>query len=193
MAETSDGVVIVGLEKTIKALKEYDKGALRRFNAIINEQLGEIERDSRRVIDFVGNSSGTSAPMRGWVTTYGPVRPTTSTRGGAGWPAWVPGSIKQGIRKSRVQGKVRPDYTTSAGAVINKSPAGVIFEVAGRRSSGRGVRGQQFIRNLRQWGRASRLVWRIVDRDRQKVVDAVVKAQREANQMLQKRLDQAGR
>jgi hypothetical protein len=105
----------------------------------------------------------------------------------------VPGSIKQGIRKSRVQGKVRPDYTTSAGAVINKSPAGVIFEVAGRRSRGKGIRGQQFVRNLQQWGRASRLVWRIVDRDRDKVVQAVVKAQREANEMLQKRLDQAGR
>lgn len=193
MAETSDGVVIEGLDKTIKALRDYDKGALRRFNKVINDSLAEVERDARRIIDFVGNSSGTSAPMRGWVTTYGPVRPTTSTRGGAGWPAWVPGSIKQGIRKSRVQGKVRPDYTTSAGAVINKSPAGVIFEVAGRRSRGKGVRGQQFVRNLQQWGRASRLVWRIVDRDRDKVVQAVVKAQREANEMLQKRLDQAGR
>lgn len=191
MAETSDGVVIVGLEKTIKALKDYDKGALRRFNKVINNQLAEVERDSRRIIDFVGNDVS-SAPMRGWVTTYGPVRPKTTTRGGAGFPPWVPGNIKAGIRKSRAQGRIRPDYTTSAGAVINKSPAGVIFEVAGRRSSGKGIRGQQFVRNLRQWGRASRLVWRIVDRDRQKVVDAVVKAQREANEMLQKRLDQAG-
>lgn len=191
MAETSDGVVIVGLEKTIKALKEYDKGALRRFNKVINDQLKQVETDARRIIDFVGNDVS-SAPMRGWVTTYGPVRPKTTTRGGAGFPPWVPGNIKAGIRKSRAQGRVRPDYTTSAGAVINKSPAGVIFEVAGRRSKGKGIRGQQFVRNLQNWGRASRLVWRIVDRDRQKVVDAVVKAQREANEMLQKRLDQAG-
>lgn len=192
MLESSDGVVIDGLEKTLKALKDFDKTALRRFNKVINDELANAERDARRIIDFVGNDVS-SAPMRGWVTTYGPVRPKTTTRGGAGFPPWVPGNIKQGIRKSRSQGRVRADYTTSAGALINKSPAGAIFEVAGRSSSGRGPRGQSFIRQLQKWGRASRLVWRVVDRDRDKIVQAVRKAQQEANALLQKRLDNAGR
>lgn len=192
MAESSDGVVIVGLEKTIKALREYDKTALRRFNKVINDELASAERDARRIIDFVGNDVS-NAPMRGWVTTYGPVRPKTTTRGGAGFPPWVPGNIKQGIQKSRAQGRVRSDYTTSAGALVNKSPAGAIFEVAGRRSRGNGPRGQSFIRQLQRWGKASRLVWRVVDRDRDKIVQAVRKAQEEANRLLQSRLDQAGR
>ena len=192
MAETSDGVVIVGLDKTLAALKAFDKDALKRFNKVINDELRTAERDARQIVNFVGNDVS-SAPMKGWVTSYGPVKPKTTTRGGAGWPPWVPGTVKEGIRKTRSQGRVRGDYTTSAGSLINKSPAGVIFEVAGRRSSGNGRRGQAFIRQLQKWGKASRLVWRVVDRDRDKIVNAVRKAQEQANQILQKRLDQAGR
>ena len=192
MAETSDGVVIVGLDKTLAALKAFDKDALKRFNKVINDELKNAERDARQIVNFVGNDVS-AAPMKGWVTSYGPVKPKTTTRGGAGWPAWVPGTVKEGIRKTRAQGRIRSDYTTSAGALINKSPAGVIFEVAGRSSRGNGPRGQAFVRQLQRWGKASRLVWRVVDRDRDKIVNAVRKAQEQANQILQRRLDQAGR
>jgi hypothetical protein len=188
----NDGVVIEGLDKTIKALREYDKTALRRFNKVINDELAKAERDARQIVNFIGNDVS-SAPMRGWVTTFGPVRPKTTTRGGAGFPPWVPGNVKQGIQKSRAEGRVRKDYTTSAGALLNKSPAGAIFEVAGRRSRGNGPRGQSFIRQLEKWGKASRLVWRVVDRDRDKIVQAVRKAQEDANALLQKRLNDAGR
>jgi hypothetical protein len=193
MAEKAEVVIIYGLDKTIKALREYDKTALKRFNKVINDNLSKAERDARRIVDFVGNETGTPAPMRGWVTSYGPSKPTTTTRGGSGWPPWVPADIKKGIQKSRAQGRVRADFTTSAGALVNKSAAGAIFEVAGRKSSGKGRRGQQFIRNLQKWGKASRLVWRIVDRDRDKIVEDVIKAQREANEILQKRFNEAGR
>jgi hypothetical protein len=108
------------------------------------------------------------------------------SRGGKGWPGFDKTVIKQGIKKSRVQGKVRSDYTTSAGALINKSAAGVIFEIAGRKSS----KGS-FIARLNWFGKASRLVWKIVDRDRKKIEDAVVKALEEAKQELQKNLNQA--
>lgn len=191
MAQSSDGVVIVGLEKTIEALKKFDKDALKRFNKVINTELIQAERDARQIVNFVGNDVS-AAPMRGWVMTYGPTRPKTTSRGGAGFPPWVPANVKSGIQKSRAQGRVRKDYTTSAGALVNKSPAGAIFEVAGRRSRGNGRRGQSFIRQLERWGKGSRLVWRIVDRDRDKIVQAVRKAQEEANAYLQKRLDQAG-
>lgn len=192
MATDKDGIVIVGLEKTIKALKEYDKTALKRFNKVINDNLTRSQRDAQRIVDFIGNSYS-ATPMRGWTATYGPSKPSTTTRGGAGWPAWVPANVKKGIQKSRAQGRVRADYTTSAGALINKSAAGSIFEVAGRKKSGKGKRGQQFVRNLEKWGKASRLVWRIVDRDRDQIIADVVKAQREANEMLQKRFNVAGR
>jgi hypothetical protein len=192
LAKTNDGIVIVGLDKTIKALKEYDKSALKRFNKVINDELSGAERDARRIVDFVGNEVS-SAPMRGWVTSFGPTKPQTTTRGGAGWPPWVPGVVKQGIQKSKAQGRVRKDYTTSAGSLVNKSPAGAIFEVAGRRSSGKGRRGQVFISNLNKWGRASRLVWRVVDRDRDKIIQKVRRAQEEANSILQKNFNQAGR
>jgi hypothetical protein len=192
MAEKAEIVVVTGLEQTIKALRQWDKTALRRFNKVINDNLSKAESDARRIIDFVGNSYS-ATPMRGWKATYGPSKPSTTTRGQAGWPAWVPANIKKGIQKSRAQGRVRADYTTSAGSLVNKSAAGAIFEVAGRESSGKGKRGQQFVRNLKQWGNASRLIWRIVDRDRDRIVEDVIKAQRQANELLQKRFNEAGR
>jgi len=192
MAEKAEVVVVTGLEQTIKALRQWDKTALRRFNKVINDNLSKAEGDARRIIDFVGNRYS-ATPMRGWKATYGPSKPSTTTRGGAGWPPWVPANIKKGIKKSRAQGRVRADYTTSAGSLVNKSAAGAIFEVAGRESSGKGKRGQQFVRNLEQWGKASRLIWRIVDRDRDRIVEDVIKAQRQANELLQKRFNEAGR
>jgi hypothetical protein len=36
-------------------------------------------------------------------------------------------------------------------------------------------------------------VWRVVDRDRDKIIQKVRQAQEEANQLLQKRLNQSGR
>jgi hypothetical protein len=56
------------------------------------------------------------------------------TRGGAGWPAWDQSIIKAGISSTKAEGKVRRDYTTSAGALINRSAAGVIYELAGRKN-----------------------------------------------------------
>lgn len=183
-------IVLTGIKETLDALKEFDKSAVRKFNKVINSELSKAELDARNIVTGISNGR-TNTPMSGW-RTYDAANPRRSTRGGAGWPAWNTSVVVGGIRKSKAQGKVRGDYTTSAGALINKSAAGAIFEVAGRKSGGSSARtsGAQFMRTLSaRFKPASRLVWRVVDKDRAKIENNVKRALDEAKSELQKHLN----
>ena len=175
-------IVLVGLKETLDALKDFDKDAVRRFNKVINDELSGAERDARNLISE-------EPPMSGWRKSDAA---RGRTRGGAGWPGWNAGEIKSKITKTKVQGKVRGDYTTSAGSLPNKSAAGSIFEVAGRKTKATAERtsSAQFLRNLgNRFGKASRVVWRVVDKDRAKIEANVSKALDEAKAELQKHLN----
>ena len=183
-------IVLTGIKETVDALKEFDKSAVRKFNKVINTELANAERDAHGIVRGIGNSQ-TDTPMSGW-RSYDAANPQRSSRGGAGWPAWNTGTVIAGIRKTKAQGKVRRDYTTSAGALVNKSAAGAIFEIAGRKSGGSSGRsqGQQFMRTLSaRFKPASRLIWRVVDKDRAKIEANVKKALDEAKAELQKHLN----
>jgi len=177
-------IVLTGIKETNDALKQFDKAAARKFNKVINDELSRAERSADNlVIQFTNPAYGT--PMRGWRKT-----PATNprTRGGAGWPAWDVSTIQAGITKSRSQGKVRGDYTTSAGALVNKSAAGAIFEVAGRTPGS--ARKNQFIRYLsNSFGKASRLIWAVVDKDKEAIQKRVAAALDEAKKTLQTNLN----
>jgi hypothetical protein len=87
------------------------------------------------------------------------------------------------------EGKVSRNYTTSAGALVNKSAAGAIMEVAGRRSGGNGT-GVGFIQNLTDdINRPSRLIWTAVDRKRIQIQAKVVLALDDAKRQLQQHLN----
>ena len=183
-------IVLTGIKETVDALKEFDKSAVRKFNKVINTELANAERDAHGIVRGIGNSQ-TDTPMSGW-RSYDAANPQRSSRGGAGWPAWNTGTVIAGIRKTKAQGKVRRDYTTSAGALVNKSAAGAIFEIAGRKSGGSSGRsqGQQFMRTLSaRFKPASRLIWRVVDKDRAKIEANVKQALDEAKAELQKHLN----
>jgi len=183
-------VVLTGIKETLDALKQFDKSAVRNFNKVINTELANAERDAHGIVRGIGNGK-TDTPMSGW-RTYDAANPQRSSRGGAGWPAWNTGTVIAGIRKTKAQGKVRRDYTTSAGALVNKSAAGAIFEIAGRKSGGSSGRSQgaQFMRTLSaRFKPASRLIWRVVDKDRAKIEANVKKALDEAKAELQRHLN----
>jgi len=180
-----DVIVLTGIKETLDALKEFDKDAVKRFNKVINTELAGAQRDAKNLISE-------NPPMSGWRKTD-PIK--GKTRGGAGWPGWNAGEIKSKITKTKAQGKVRKDYTTSAGALLNKSAAGAIFEVAGRKASGTKRMfatdsGGQFLRTLgNRFGKASRVVWRVVDKDRVKIQANVNRALEEAKAQLQRELN----
>jgi hypothetical protein len=168
-------VVISGIKETIESLKKFDKDAARRLNKVINDELALAEGAARAKIKD-------EPPMSGWRTV-----PAAKgrVRGGQGWPAWEPTAIRQGIKKTRVEGKVRSDYTTSAGALVQKTAAGAIWEVAGRRSDGSGT-GRNMIGVLNQrFKGASRGIWAVVDKDADKIRTNVRKAMDDAKKLLQ--------
>ena len=189
MAE-KEVIVLTGLKETIDALKEFDKDAVKRFNKVINSELSSAETSARSIVAGINNSQGTGTPMSGWRLSN-PTRPS-STRGGAGWVGWKPAEVAAGIVKSKAQGRVSGNYTTSAGKLINKSAAGAIFEVAGRNTKATAARtsSAQFLRTLgNRFGRASRLIWSVVDKDGERIQRNVAKALDDAKQDLQRALN----
>lgn len=175
-------IVLTGIKETNDALKQFDKAAARKFNKVINDELNRAEQKADNlVVQFTNPVYGT--PMRGWRKTPA-MRPRS--RGGAGWPAWNVNEIQAGIKKSRVEGKVRRDLTTSAGALVNKSAAGAIFEVAGRNAN---ASRNQFVRYLsNSFGKASRLIWAVVDKDKEAIQRRVAAALEDAKKILQNNL-----
>jgi hypothetical protein len=172
---SDNAIVLIGVNETLKALKDFDKDAVKEFNKVINSELRNAKKDA---LGFVKSNP----PLSGWNTQ--PAR-NPRTRGGAGWPAWDQSVIKAGITTTKAQGKVRKDYTTNAGALKNRSAAGVIYELAGRRN-----RTGNFISNLeRKEGNASRIVWKAVDKNKDRILRNVNSAFEVVKGKLQKNLN----
>jgi len=173
---SKDAIVLTGLKETLKALGDFDKDAVKEFTKVINKELSSVKKEAQGFVE-------STPPLSGWATQ--PARNPRS-RGGVGWPAWDQSAIKQGISTSKSEGKVRKDYTTSAGAIKNKSAPGVIYELAGRKTRGNGT----FIKNLEgQVGNASRLIWKAVDKNKTKIEQNIYDALEKAKATLQKNLD----
>jgi uncharacterized protein YfaP (DUF2135 family) len=173
---SQNAIVLTGLKETLKALGDFDKDAVKAFSKVINKELSSVKKEAQGYVEA-------KPPLSGWATQ--PAR-NPRTRNGAGWPAWDQSIIKSGISTSKAEGKVRKDYTTSAGAIKNKSAQGVIYELAGRRTRGNGT----FIKNLEgNVGDASRLIWKAVDKSRDKVEKNISDALDQAKRTLQQNLD----
>ena len=189
------GVIVTGVAETIAGLKEFDKKALSKFRKVINTELRQAENDSKQIA-VEASVHGGGAPMSGWKTT--PAKNPRRRKGNKddkGFPAWNVSEVVEGIKSSKAKGKVRGDYTTSAGALLNESPAGAIFEMAGRKAGKSsltedGGSGEQFKRTLsNRYQKAGRMIWRIVDRDKPKIEKNFVKALEEAKADLQRALE----
>ena len=168
-------IVLIGVKETVKALEQFDKDAVKAFNKLVNSELNVAKKDAQGFVK-------SEPPLSGWNTQ--PAR-NPRTRGGAGWPAWDQSIIKSGISVTKAERKVRSDYTTNAGALKNRSAAGVIYELAGRTNK----RGN-FIKNLEgKVGNASRLVWKSVDKNRPRIEKNVAEAFNEVKAKLQRNLN----
>ena len=175
---SKDAIVLTGLKETLKALEQFDKGAVKEFNKVINSELRKAKQDAQ---GFVSSTP----PLSGWNTQ--PARNPRS-RGGAGWPQWDQSIIKAGISTSKAERKVSKDYTTSAGALKNISAQGAIYELAGRKNKSAGK--NKFISNLeKQDGDASRLIWKSVDKNKDRIIKNVFDALEKAKATLKQNLN----
>jgi hypothetical protein len=176
---SKDAIVLTGVKETLKALGDFDKQAVKEFNKVINSELRSAKNEAQGLVK-------SEPPLSGWNTQ--PAR-NPRTRGGAGWPQWDQSIIRAGITSSRAEGKVNKSkgYTTSAGSLKNRSAAGVIYELSGRTNRGRSA---TFIKNLEgSVGNASRLIWKAVDNNKNRIEKNVAKALEDAKSKLQKNLN----
>lgn len=172
---SKDVIVLTGIKETLKALEDFDKDAVKAFNKLVNSELGNAKKDAQGFVK-------SEPPLSGWNTQ--PARNPRS-RNGAGWPAWDQSVIKAGISVTRAERKVRRDYTTNAGALKNRSAAGVIYELAGREN-----KEGRFIKNLEgKVGNASRLIWQAVDKNRPRIEKNVAAALDNLKSILQRNLE----
>lgn len=187
-----DIVVLIGLRETIADLKKFDKSAVNKFTKVINTELRGMKKEA---IDIAVQASThgeyQNAPLSNWQTTRrqgaqqkGQKRP---------FPIWEAGEVISNIGVSKAQGKVRKNYTTSAGALINGSAAGRIFELAGagKRNRNPSASSTAFKRNLtNRFGQTGRLVFRVLDKNGERVQKKVYDALEVAKADLQKALQQ---
>lgn len=194
----NETIVITGLKETLAGLKQFDVDAVKKFNKVINAELRQGKRDAQQLIIEAVSRTDTGAPLSHWKTTDRKEGPKTQAQAKKIkdnkirlFPTWNTAEAVAGIVASKAEGKVRGDYTTSAGALINKSRHGAIFEIAGRKpGAGKNASGTAFKNKLNEfYGEASRVVWRIVDRDGSKIQATFMKALEEAKETLQKNLE----
>lgn len=186
---SEEAVVLVGVKETLQALKNFDKSAVRKFNKVVNTELTRSLNEAKALVPDL-------PPMSGW-SMKPVINPRKKTRGGAGWPEWNGPAARAGITKSRAEQKVRKDYTTNAGAIYTKSAAGMIFDGAGYSNKAKkstvndgAGSGNQFKRTLSsRFGKASRVGWKIVFKNKAHTEAVVAKALDEAKAELQKALN----
>ena len=186
---SEEAVVLVGVKETLQALKNFDKSAVRKFNKVVNTELTRSLNEAKALVPDL-------KPMSGW-SNKPVLNPRASTRGGAGWPEWSGSAVRAGLSKSRAEGKARSDYTTSMGAIYTKSAAGKIFDGAGYSNKTRkhttndsAGSGNQFKRTLSaRFGKASRVGWKVVFKNKAQSMAEVQKALDEAKAELQKHLN----
>lgn len=171
-------ITLTGVKETLRDLEQFDKDAVKAFNKLVNSELNVAKKDAQGFVK-------SEPPLSGWNTQ--PAR-RPRTRGGAGWPQWDQSIISAGISVTKAERKVRKDYTTNAGALKNRSAAGVIYELSGRSNKTSGK--NSFISNLEgKVGNASRLIWQSVDKNRPRIERKVSEALDDLKAKLQKNLN----
>jgi hypothetical protein len=185
-------VILTGMKETIAGLKEFDKKNLAKFKKIINDELRQAKLSAQQlVVEASTHGDLQNAPLSNWKSKPPIIGPQPRGKKRE-FPSWDPGTVIQGISTSKAEGKVSANYTTSAGALINKSAAGYIFELAGRstRKVSNDPRSVAFKKNLeKRFGPASRLVYKVVDRDRIRIEMAFYYALEQAKIDLQRALE----
>jgi hypothetical protein len=170
-------VVLYGYNDFKKKLKEAD--------AELRKAMDKEIRDFITPVSSLAKAYVPSVAMRNWKSGGDGV---WSDRLGWDQSAVIKGiAVRQGGKRSR-------GSATSAGwRIQNKSAAGAVYELAGKKSSGSGTAGMSFINAITlRGGRPSRLIWRAWDAKggEQAITRSVVETIHKFENELQRKLDQ---
>lgn len=158
MTKLNYGVKVEGLPELFRDLGRIDpelrKAAVRRVYAV-----GQIIQTEAR-----GNIPA-MPPMSGW----------QRRRGARNKWAWSPARSRSRIRVKVSTGSVKKNEIRLI-RVIQSDPAGSIYDMAGRKSSGKSQQGRQFVQNLNKRGKASRSMWAAAEAKESQIEQALREA-----------------
>ena len=124
---------IVGLDETVRALRQFDPAALKEMNKTIYQAMKIAQIDARQL-------SPTVSPLSGWAR---PVKEGKWSR-----LTFEAKPIKMGLKTKIDRARKRGNWTSKAYLLINADPAGNIYEWAGRHN-GKTAQGARFIKAIR--------------------------------------------
>lgn len=159
---------IVGVRETIAELKQVDRRLERETRKRMRNAARPLQQAAQAKVP-------STTPMSGWTS---------------GRYAFDAGQIRSGIkvRTSTARGKKNAKSWRLLELTQNTA-AGIVFDMAGRRSSGKSKQGRQFISNLNaRVGRASRSMWPAAEQNIDKVEREVVKAVEDAAKVVNRRI-----
>jgi len=149
---------VKNVDKTMRELKKLDV-------TTYNETLGTIKVAMAKAQSSARVRYPSSTEFRGWV----------SKKGNNKFPHYNQRQAISGVKTviNKKTGKSKKSYKIAA--LVQKNAGGVIYDMAGSKTSGKGRAGKQFIALLTATGgKASRVMWPAV-RQNQTVVIAAVK------------------
>lgn len=169
------GVAVVGLRDTQRALKVFAPEVGKAMDRRIKAALEPIVTEARRNVPTIALSGWDNEGTGEWSTRLG----------------WDAAQVRKGIKVRKGGGTTaaaRRMGARTAYRIVNQSAAGAVFELAGRRSTGR----FQSALN-QQHGIASRLIWDAWDRHggKDEITAEIEVAVRDAEDELQRVFDRA--
>lgn len=175
-------IVIEGVERTTKALKQYDAVMYKEFVA-------EVKTEVEKAKALAQGSYVSGRAIRGWNT-----KPTmVPVKGARGFPNYNYSKARSGV-KVIVGGKTgKSRKTWRIAALQTKDPGGVIYDMAGSKTDGTGS-GISFIAKMRSnYGQASRVMWPSMNAFRPAIVSSIDKGMRKATTTLETMMFKDGR
>jgi hypothetical protein len=173
---------IVGLDETVRALRQFDPDALKEMNKTIYQAMKIAQINARQLAPAVTPLSGWAKPVKEgkWARLTFQAKP-----------------VKMGIRTKIDRARKRGTWTSKAYLLINADPAGAIYETAGRKNpQGKNAQGARFINaieaqsSLTVRGKQGRIAYKAVEDNRPEIVAksnaAIEKAQTAVNRKLAK-------
>jgi hypothetical protein len=158
-----DALQEINFDVTVKDYAKFKK-ELKAFSPELRREMDREIRSNLTPIATLAKSYVPEYVMRGWVRAK-------KSRADNKWStsiAWDASEVKKGITVRQGGRRARGKATQSAWRITNRAGAGVVYELAGSQSEGKGPHGEQFVQNIRNVGgmKTSRLIWRAWDESR---------------------------
>jgi hypothetical protein len=139
---------------TVTGLRDL-KRALTKVAPDLKKEMDKRIRIAIQPVRTKAQGSVPVAPLSGWGTSG---QGKWATR--LGWNSAV---VRQGIKINQGAGRKKGSAVLTAWRISNMNPAGAVYELAGRKSTGDTPQARAFINGLTRSARPSRLIWKAWD------------------------------